>query len=187
MENKKNNMDWITCVYSEAWAQYVHEDTLNEERSMKYLTVTTVFMSLFGFMATILAALIPNMDIGKTKDWVFIAMMLFIGSILLISYLRILSTWKYVTDAGREYVNLRFKAILEIEKTCHLNPTIAVQEDIWKKKRSEQEKIKKKKWIGGYKGIQGLIQVYGFIAVIMLVLDIVCLIWLIWRYFPWLP
>lgn len=174
---KEDNKDWILCVYSEAWAQYVHEDTLSEERSMKYLTVTTILLSLFQVFVTILAIIIPDMNFTDKKDVTLIFFMLVVCMIFYVIFLYVLYTWTQVTKAGQEYVNQRFKVILEIEQKYNLEPNIAISENKWREeKKKRQEKEHCKQWLGGYRATQKLIMSFKILTFILIGIDIVCAI-----------
>lgn len=166
-DEKDNKMDWLLCVYSEAWQLYVHEDTLVEERSMKYLTVATILLSVLQIYAAILAVLIPQMNFQNVIDCVLVIVMFGVGIVISFIFHELLNTWEKVTEAGYNYVNIRFSTALEIEKKYKLEPNIAQYEDEWRKKNL------RKHWVGGRKATFDLIKKFRILTITLVIFDFI--------------
>lgn len=117
----KNNSkfdDWLKLLYSEAWKQYSHEDTLCQHRNTLFYGIQGGLMTLFAIIST------KNTQLNLVS-------LLLLAIISLVAVF-ISDYWKSVTQAGKAYCSLRWASIRKIEKEANLSSSIAGIEQDWK-------------------------------------------------------
>lgn len=156
------NHDWLRTLYTEAWGQYKHEDTVSQSRNQFFITIQT---ALVAFVAAISGHLIRDKEGGLS---VLGGIMIGVGLFLL--FLTIL--WLLVNNAGQRYLNLRWGVAKAVEKAICLNDAgLAGTEHRWQDQTHEwlpygknvTKPIQPRLWIGGWKATR-------YVAVCMLLL-----------------
>jgi len=120
---EKNNSkfeDWLKLLYTEAWKQYSHEDTLSQHRN-------TLFYGIQGGLITLFAVLLKFQD-NYQHD---VITGLLLSGISVVGVI-ISIYWQSVTQAGKAYCNLRWASIRKIEKAANLPLNITGIEHDWK-------------------------------------------------------
>ena len=138
-EDLKIPQEWLILLYTEAWAQYSHEDDLAQSRTNFFIGVQTAFILIWT------ALLIPVYDIGV---YTISTYRYHLGSILagvitlLIGLFSLLLTtnWKSATNAGRQYLNLRWISIEAIERLAKVDSIgLASTENRWRKHSNDKQ------------------------------------------------
>ena len=109
---------WLRVLYSEAWAQYRHEDDLGIKRSIFYITVQGAILALLAFTSKPLIDDIISLEPSglldsKPRLIAILAGLTSVSSTLLVI---VAVLWKSANDSGRAYINMRWISAFDIER-----------------------------------------------------------------------
>ena len=118
-EQLKNRNDWLRAAYTEAWKQYVHEDTLTLQRNNIFVIIQTALLALFGSLTS---ALIKSdtLVIGAYTAYTGYFFIGIIACVFSVFAFLLLRNWEGVTDSAQAYVDLRWSTCRRIEEAVGL-------------------------------------------------------------------
>jgi hypothetical protein len=129
----KIEAEWLRKLYEEAWKQYCHEDNLGQLRTNFFMGVQA------ALVAVLTAASKPLYEIGMAEPfgWRMHLGLAFIGIFMSLigGFCFFVSVrWREVTEAGKQYVLLRWATARAIEQKMPIdvNLGLATIEDRWR-------------------------------------------------------
>ena len=136
-ESSSNKDLWRDKLYDEAWRQYVHEDNLIQSRSNVFFGILA---ALFAVLAAVSAPIVGIGNLTLDNFTFNLGLTLFGCLATLIGAFSFLisANWKAATEAGREYVNLRWVSAAAIERLADVESIgIATLEKKWRDNESQ--------------------------------------------------
>jgi len=117
--------DWLRKLYEEAWKQYSHEDNLGQSRTNFFMGIQA---GLLGFLAAVSK---PIYDIGTLR---VAGIEIHLGLALIGLFMAVFGAfslivsvnWQEVTEAGKQYVRLRWATVAAIEIQAGIDRTIGL-------------------------------------------------------------
>jgi|SRR5882672_6587640 len=112
--------DWLRLIYSEAWKQYIHEDTQGQARMSIFLTVQTALIAILAIITKPLLDM-PSKQFGSRQIYLGVGLLGLFAVIIGFFSLFLGMIWRSANKAARITLNLRWIPISAIERIAALN------------------------------------------------------------------